>query len=39
MTGNSGRPRILAFIIDNLVATVAAFVAVAALGSANTVRA
>src|ERR1700745_2303377 len=35
MTGNSGRPRILAFVIDNLLATVAAFVAVAALGSAN----
>jgi uncharacterized RDD family membrane protein YckC len=33
MTGNSGRPRILAFIIDNLLATVAAFLAVAALKS------
>jgi uncharacterized RDD family membrane protein YckC len=35
MTGNSGRPRILAFIIDNLLAVVAAFLAVAALNSAN----
>jgi uncharacterized RDD family membrane protein YckC len=31
MTGNSGRPRILAFILDNLLATVSAFLAVAAL--------
>lgn len=31
MTGNSGRPRIFAFVIDNLVAMVAAFLAVAAL--------
>lgn len=35
MTGNSGRPRFFAFIIDNLLATVAAFFAVAALNSAN----
>jgi uncharacterized RDD family membrane protein YckC len=35
MTGNSGRPRILAFIIDNLAATVAGFLAVAALKSDN----
>jgi uncharacterized RDD family membrane protein YckC len=33
MTGNSGRPRIFAFILDNLLATVAAFLAVAALKS------
>lgn len=33
MTGNSGRPRILAFVIDKLLATVAAFLAVAALKS------
>ncbi len=33
MTGNSGRPRIFAFIIDNLLALVAAFVVVAALKS------
>jgi RDD family len=31
MTGNSGRPRIFAFILDNLMATVAAFLAVAAV--------
>lgn len=31
MTGNSGRPRILAFVIDNLLAMVAAFLALAAL--------
>jgi uncharacterized RDD family membrane protein YckC len=31
MTGNSGRPRIFAFILDNLLAMVAAFLAVAAL--------
>jgi uncharacterized RDD family membrane protein YckC len=31
MTGNSGRPRILAFLLDNLLATVSAFLAVAAL--------
>lgn len=31
MTGNSGRPRILAFVIDNLLAMVAAFLAVAVL--------
>jgi uncharacterized RDD family membrane protein YckC len=31
MTGNSGRPRILAFILDKLLATVSAFLAVAAL--------
>lgn len=35
MTGNSGRPRILAFILDNLLAVVAAFLAVAALKTAN----
>jgi uncharacterized RDD family membrane protein YckC len=33
MTGNSGRPRILAFILDNLLATVSAFLVVAALKS------
>ena len=33
MTGNSGRPRILAFVIDNLLATVGAFLGVAALKS------
>lgn len=33
MTGNSGRPRILAFVIDNLLAMVAAFLVVAALKS------
>ena len=33
MMGNSGRPRILAFILDNLLATVAAFLAVAVLKS------
>jgi len=33
MIGNSGRPRIFAFILDNLLATVAAFLAVAALKS------
>lgn len=33
MNGNSGRPRIIAFVIDNLLATVAAFLAVAALKS------
>jgi uncharacterized RDD family membrane protein YckC len=33
MTGNSGRPRIFAFILDNLLAMVAAFLAVAALKS------
>jgi uncharacterized RDD family membrane protein YckC len=33
MTGNSGRPRIFAFILDNLLATVAAFLAVAVLKS------
>jgi uncharacterized RDD family membrane protein YckC len=31
MIGNSGRPRIFAFILDNLLATLAAFLAVAAL--------
>jgi uncharacterized RDD family membrane protein YckC len=31
MIGNSGRPRIFAFILDNLLATVSAFLAVAAL--------
>lgn len=31
MIGNSGRPRIFAFILDNLLATVAAFIAVAML--------
>jgi uncharacterized RDD family membrane protein YckC len=35
MIGNSGRPRIFAFILDNLLATVAAFLAVAALKSDN----
>jgi uncharacterized RDD family membrane protein YckC len=35
MTGNSGRPRILAFVIDNLMASVAAFLAVAALKTEN----
>jgi hypothetical protein len=35
MTGNSGRPRILAFVIDNLLATAAAFLAVAALKTEN----
>src|SRR5215213_2674403 len=35
MIGNSGRPRIFAFILDNLLATVAAFIAVAALKSDN----
>jgi uncharacterized RDD family membrane protein YckC len=33
MTGNSGRPRTLAFVLDNLLATAAAFLAVAALKS------
>ena len=33
MIGNSGRPRIFAFILDNLLATVSAFLAVAALKS------
>jgi len=33
MVWNSGRPRIFAFILDNLLATVAAFLAVAALKS------
>jgi uncharacterized RDD family membrane protein YckC len=33
MIGNSGRPRIFAFILDNLLATVAAFLVVAALKS------
>jgi uncharacterized RDD family membrane protein YckC len=33
MVGNSGRPRIFAFILDSLLATVAAFLAVAALKS------
>ena len=33
MIGNSGRPRIFAFILDNLLATVFAFLAVAALKS------
>jgi uncharacterized RDD family membrane protein YckC len=33
MIGNSGRPRIFAFILDNLLATLAAFLAVAALKS------
>ena len=33
MIGNSGRPRIFAFILDNLLATIAAFLAVAALKS------
>lgn len=33
MIGNSGRPRIFAFILDNLLAAVAAFLAVAALKS------
>jgi uncharacterized RDD family membrane protein YckC len=31
MIGNSGRPRLFVFILDNLLATVAAFLAVAAL--------
>lgn len=35
MTGNSGRPRIIAFVLDNLLATVAAFLAVAALKPQN----
>jgi uncharacterized RDD family membrane protein YckC len=35
MIGNSGRPRIFALILDNLLATVAAFIAVAALKSDN----
>jgi uncharacterized RDD family membrane protein YckC len=35
MIGNSGRPRIFAFILDNLLATVAAFLVVAALKSEN----
>jgi uncharacterized RDD family membrane protein YckC len=35
MTGNSGRPRIFAFILDNLLATVLAFLAVAALRTDN----
>jgi uncharacterized RDD family membrane protein YckC len=35
MTGNSGKPRIIAFVIDNMAATVAAFLAVAALNSTN----
>lgn len=35
MTGNSGRPRIFAFILDNLLATVAAFFAVAVLKTDN----
>jgi uncharacterized RDD family membrane protein YckC len=35
MTGNSGRPRIFAFVIDNLAATVAAFLAVAVLKTDN----
>ena len=33
MIGNSGRPRIFVFILDNLLATVAAFLVVAALKS------
>ena len=33
MIGNSGRPRIFAFILDNLLATVSAFLLVAALKS------
>jgi uncharacterized RDD family membrane protein YckC len=35
MTGNSGRARIFAFVIDNLLAMVAAFLAVAALKTEN----
>lgn len=35
MTGNSGRPRIFAFLLDNLLAVVAAFLAVSAINSAN----
>src|ERR1044071_2895730 len=35
MTGNSGRPRIFAFVIDNLLAMVAAFLVVAALKTEN----
>jgi hypothetical protein len=35
MTGNSGRRRILAFVIDNLPASAAAFLAVAALKTEN----
>jgi uncharacterized RDD family membrane protein YckC len=35
MIGNSGRPRIFAFILDNLLATVSDFIAVAALKSDN----
>ncbi len=31
MTGNYGRPRVLALILDNLLATVATFLAVAVL--------
>jgi uncharacterized RDD family membrane protein YckC len=33
MIGNSGRPRIFAFVLDNLLATVVAFLVVAALKS------
>jgi uncharacterized RDD family membrane protein YckC len=35
MTSNSGRPRIIAFVIDNLLATAAAFLVVAALKTEN----
>ena len=35
MTGNSGRPRIFAFVLDNLLAMVAAFLVVAALKTDN----
>lgn len=35
MTGNSGRPRIFAFVIDNLLAMVAAFIVLAALKTGN----
>lgn len=31
MTGNSGKPRVFAFVLDNLLAALAAFLAVAAL--------
>lgn len=35
MTGNSGRPRIFAFVLDNLISTIAAFLTVATLKAAN----
>jgi uncharacterized RDD family membrane protein YckC len=35
--GNAGKPRILAFIVDNLLATVLAFLAIAAVRAQNSV--